>query len=334
MGKYGCLSALSKARLFNAELMLSFKTAVVLCFLVLVAAPVSATVSPAGEAAVSSRPGIQAFQPGETLIYEISWSRVIAAGTAVMEVKAGSMPDGRGVLKFIVTGRSSGVVDKFIKVYDAVQSVFDPQMKQSLTYNIEENYGTKKKRRVLEFDHVQNTVVSRVNDDQPETLVIPEHALDVLSSFYYLRTMENFNKDKTIVFDVYDGGKIWSVEVYTLGREIVKTPAGEFSTIKIRTYPKYNGVFMNKGEVFLWITDDSRKVPVLMKSTLAVGSFVFTLKDMQQGSRGAMIFLRGDMVPVPGQISVNRKITAPWSRARFWPDPRCQRRPVSFSKTS
>jgi hypothetical protein len=38
---------------------------------------------------------------------------------------------------------------------------------------------------------------------------------------------------------------------------------------------------MNKGEVFLWLTDDSRKVPVLMKSTLTVGSFVFTLREMQ-----------------------------------------------------
>jgi len=94
--------------------------------------------------------------------------------------------------------------------------------------------------------------------------------------------VEDFSRDKTIVFDVYDSGKIWSVEVYTLGREIVKTPAGQFSTIKIRTYPKYKGVFMNKGEVFIWLTDDSRKVPVLMKSTLAVGSFVFTLTEMQR----------------------------------------------------
>lgn len=261
------------ARPVGRKLSRTLRISTVLCFLIFAAAPVSAT--------LSSQPGIQALQPGETLIYDISWSNIIAAGTAVMEVKGDTLPDGREVLKFLVTGRSSGVVDKFFKVYDAVQSVFDPQIMQSLTYNIDENYGKKRKRRALVFDHAQKTVVSKLNDDPPETLAIPEHVLDVLSSFYYLRAVEDFNRDKTIVFDVYDSGKIWSVEVYTLGREILKTPAGEFSTIKIRTYPKYQGVFMNKGEVFIWLTDDSRKVPVLMKSTLTVGSFVFTLREMQ-----------------------------------------------------
>ncbi len=200
-----------------------------------------------------------------------------------MEVKSDSTPDGKEVLKFLVTGRSSGIVEKFFKVNDYVQSVFDPKIMQSLTYNLEENHGRKKRHRTLVFDHVQKTVVSRLNNDPPETLAISEPVQDVLSSFYYLRTQEGFGRDRPIIFDVYDGGKIWSVAVYTLGREIVKTPAGEFSTIRVRTYPRYQGVFMNKGEVFLWLTDDDRKIPVLMKSTLKVGSFVFTLTAMHAG---------------------------------------------------
>jgi hypothetical protein len=73
------------------------------------------------------------------------------------------------------------------------------------------------------------------------------------------------------------------VEVETLGRETVKTPAGKFSTIKVRTFPKYEGVFMNKGEISIWLTDDSRKIPVLMKSTIAIGSIVSTLTGMTLG---------------------------------------------------
>jgi Protein of unknown function (DUF3108) len=63
----------------------------------------------------------------------------------------------------------------------------------------------------------------------------------------------------------------------------VKTPAGKFATIKVRIFPKYEGVFMNKGEIFIWLTDDSRKVPVLMKSTIAIGSIVSTLTKMEPG---------------------------------------------------
>ena len=73
------------------------------------------------------------------------------------------------------------------------------------------------------------------------------------------------------------------MEVQTLGREKVKTPAGEFATIKVRTFPKYEGVFMSKGEIFVWLTDDSRKVPVLMKSTISIGAIISTLTKMEPG---------------------------------------------------
>jgi hypothetical protein len=104
---------------------------------------------------------------------------------------------------------------------------------------------------------------------------------DGLSSLYFLRTREDLEIGRTIVIDVLDSEKNLSVEFQVLGRERLKTPLGEFSTIKVRTYPKYKGVFLNKGEVFIWLTDDSRKIPVLIKSKLKVGTFMLTLADMK-----------------------------------------------------
>jgi hypothetical protein len=119
--------------------------------------------------------------------------------------------------------------------------------------------------------------VSKLNDDKPETLMVPENALDGLTLLYALRMRDDFTEGRTFTLPVYDSGKNWSVEIHTLGRERITTPAGEFSTIRIKTYPTYQGEFMNKGVVFIWLTDDARKIPVLAKSTLKVGSFVITL---------------------------------------------------------
>ncbi len=228
-------------------------------------------------------PPIEAFQPGETLTYDISWSNIVTAGTAVMEVKRETIPDGREVLVFDVTGHSAGIVDKIIKVQDTVKSVFDPLSMQSLSYSLRESYGKKKRRRELVFDHIHNTVVSKLNDDPSETFAVPEQILDVLSTLYYIRMQEDFIVGKPLTIDVHDSGKNWSVEVQTLGREKVSTRAGEFSTIEVRIYPRYQGVFLNKGEAFIWLTDDRRKIPVKMKSKLKVGSFVFTLTGMKAG---------------------------------------------------
>ena len=106
---------------------------------------------------------------------------------------------------------------------------------------------------------------------------------DALSSLYYLRTRKDLVVGKTTIIEVHDSGKNWSVEVQVLGREKVTTPAGEFATIKVRTFPRYEGVFMNNGEIFVWLTDDSRRVPVLMKSTISIGAIVTTLTKMERG---------------------------------------------------
>ncbi len=237
----------------------------------------------AEERTVAVAPRIQAFTSGETLTYEVSWSKIVTAGTAVMEVKEERLPNGRQVFRFIASSRSVGLVDSFYPVNDRVESVFDPQIMQSLSFNLSESHGKRKRRRSLVFDHAGRTVVSTLNNDPPQTLTIPDQVQDALSSLFYLRTMEDFTSGKGHVIKVHDSGKNWAVEVITLGREKVKTHAGEFNTVKVKTFPRYEGVFMNKGEIFIWLTDDSRRIPVLMKSTISIGSIVTTLTDMKLG---------------------------------------------------
>jgi len=246
-------------------------------FLILDCCPLNAS-----EQEVSSTSSlINILRQGETLSYDVSWSNIVTAGIATMEAKEGTMPDGKQILRFIVKTHSVGFVNMFFPVNDTVESVFDPESMQSLSFRLNETHGKKKRSRELLFDHAGRIVVSKLNDDQPETYAVPDPVQDALSSFYYLRIKEDFTVGKTIVVDVHDSRKNWSVEVQILGKEMVKTPAGEFATIKIRTYPKYEGVFKHKGEIFIWLTDDIRKIPVLMKSTIAIGSIVTTLTSIQ-----------------------------------------------------
>jgi hypothetical protein len=218
------------------------------------------------------------------LVYDISWSKALSAGTAIMEVKENRLPGGRKVLDLILTGKSHGMVDRLFRVNDRVQSVFDPENMHSLSFQIHESFGKKKRHKSLIFDRSQNTVVAASDRDLPQTISVPAQAQDALASLYYLRTMTDFTIGKVFAIDVHDSGKNWSIQVHTLARERVRTPAGDFNTIKVKTRPLHEGVFMNKGEVTIWLTDDNRKVPVMMKSQIKVGSFVFMLKGMKSGT--------------------------------------------------
>jgi hypothetical protein len=267
-------------RSFNIAFRTVLRNVAALCVLAVGLAPISGVIGEEVPAAVSF-PNILAFKPGEILKYDVSWSNILTAGTAIMEVKEETRPDGKSVLAFNVTGHSTGLVGSLYPVTEAAQSVFDPLIMKSLSYSLKEDYGKKKRQRVVVFDHAQRTVISTLNNDPPKTLDVPEQVQDGLSSLYYLRTREDLETGRTIVINVLDSEKNWSVEFQVLGREKLKTPMGEFSTIKVRIYPKYKGVFLNKGEVFLWLTDDSRKIPVLIKSKLKVGAFMLTLAEMK-----------------------------------------------------
>jgi len=200
-----------------------------LCVLILGMSLVPVVAMPESRLIAAPPSNIEAFFPGEILTYDISWSRAISAGTATMEVKAEKLTDGRDGLKFVVTGRSVGLLDKVYPVNDSVESIFDPLTRESLSYSLRESYGGKKRRRELTFDRARNIVVSRLNEDLAETLAVPEHAQDGLSMLYYLRTREDFVVGRTFTIEVHDSGKNWSVEVHTLGRERLKTPMGGYS---------------------------------------------------------------------------------------------------------
>lgn len=266
----------SSARTFSIRALTAF---VILCSLLLGPSPAPDVMGVQEWRA--HPPVLEAFHPVETLTYAVSWSKILTAGTAVMQVRAEPLPDGREGMVLLLAGRTTGILDKVYPVRDLVRSVFDPLTLRSHSYSLVESYGRKKRLRTLVFDHGRNTVVFTQDNEPPRTLTVPEGVQDALSALYYLRTRKVFTADKPIVIDVHDSGKNWSIEVHTLGREKVKTPAGEFETIKIKTRPLYEGVFTGKGEAFFWLTDDERKVPVLMKSIIKVGSFVFTLKDVR-----------------------------------------------------
>lgn len=245
----------------------------------------AAALSGAAEEAIVPPPaGIQAFHPGEILTYDVSWSRVFSAGTVTMAVESAELPDAREGLRFVVEGRTQGLMDKVFPVHDVVQSVFDPQLMQSLSYSLKESYGKKKRLRVTEFDHAKRTAVIRLNEDPPETVDIPDPVQDGLSLIYFLRTREDLSIGRQMEIAALDSGKLWTIEVVVLAREKVSTAAGKFATIKVRTSPKDTGGIVKKREVFLWLTDDGRKVPVRMKSTLKVGSFMFELIGMKPGT--------------------------------------------------
>jgi len=65
--------------------------------------------------------------------------------------------------------------------------------------------------------------------------------------------------------------------VKVLRREEIVTPVGRFKTIVVHPLLKSEGIFARTGDMFIWLTDDERRIPVQMKSKVIVGSITATL---------------------------------------------------------
>jgi hypothetical protein len=57
------------------------------------------------------------------------------------------------------------------------------------------------------------------------------------------------------------------------GREEIKSSAlGKVNTVKVEPVLDGDGIFNSKGRIFIWLTDDDRRIPVLMQCEIALGS--------------------------------------------------------------
>lgn len=236
----------------------------------------------AGQKEIQPVPAVNLpFKPGEKLTYDISWSNLIHAGAAVMEVSEERKTGGEIVYHLISTAHSSRWLSKFYTVSDRIESVFDAENLRPISFSLDQSHGKRKKKRDMAFNYKED-IVTVLSEGQQNTYPVPADIQDPLSSLYYVRTRQELVVGKPIIVNVHEDDRNWAVEVYVLGKEKLKTPFGEINTIKLKTYPKYEGVFQNKGEIYIWLTDDARKIPVLMKSTISIGSIVSTLVDAQQ----------------------------------------------------
>ncbi len=218
-----------------------------------------------------------AFWPGERLEYEVSYLGV-PSGHAVMEVVGKTQMKGREVFHVVSTVRSNGFVDLFYRVRDRVETFIDVESQYSHAIKIKQRQGKKKRDRAIDFDQVRHRAVL-FKKSKVETFLVPPNVQDALSSLYYFRSQYPLEVGNSTFIPVHASKKNWELEVQILSREEITTPLGTFKTVKAKALSRFEGVFMDKGDVTIWLTDDSRHIPIMIESEIKIGSISILLSS-------------------------------------------------------
>jgi len=128
--------------------------------------------------------------------------------------------------------------------------------------------------RGQKMDSVQR-MVPFANDPAPPDAVaarVLPGTRDPLGMLQYLRGVD-WSKTPEVRSPVYDGRALHDVRATLAGKnEQVKVPAGTFTTSKIEIRVFDNGSEVKDSHFFLYLTNDSARMPVLMEAVLPVAT--------------------------------------------------------------
>jgi len=219
------------------------------------------------------------YSNGVSYVYEVEW-RLWTAGTATLHMEnAGNQQ------KVTATADSAGVVALLYTVHDRFESLIDRRSfcSQRISKHTEE--GFHKKDTSIRFDYrSQKAVLDERNLKNNETKHaqenIPGCVVDVASGLYYVGTLPLQN-DVSYTFPLNDGGKTVDVRATVEGREQVKTDAGTFNTVRVRTEDT-SGALRKRGAIWIWYTDDANRIPVQMRARAFWGTLNFKLARVER----------------------------------------------------
>ncbi len=220
----------------------------------------------------------KAFKEGEKLTFEINYG-FITAGEAVMEIDPViATINGRKCydIKFSVNSTESFdmvyKVRDFYKTYVDIEGLFPWRFEQHI------REGTYKRDFEAIFDHQNKKAKTYTGETDPKKFEgefdVPMYVQDVMSAFYYSRTLDfsNMKEGEFITVENFYKDNTYPLKIKYLGRETIEVPAGEFRCIKLEPMVEEGGLFKSEGSIIVWLTDDQLKMPVKVKSRVLIGS--------------------------------------------------------------
>ena len=223
------------------------------------------------------RPGYT-FPAKQTFTYAVDW-RVFPAATAVLHLEADGTRE-----RLTASGDTTGAINLLFHVSDKFQSSFDREKGCTAEFDKQTIEGRRQINSTLKLDYTQGKSVldeKNLTTGQPKHLEsgIPSCVTDLLTGVFYASS-QVMEVGKNFTMPVSDPLKTVVVTMKVEGREELKLPAGTFKTVRVEPTADA-GVVKNRGQIWIWYTDDDRHLPVQMRARSFWGTITFRLASLE-----------------------------------------------------
>ena len=212
----------------------------------------------------------KAFKPGEKLVYRMTYG-VWDAGEATLQVLPTKRTvKGRQLWRVRGVGKTISAFEWFYKVNDVYESYVDTKSIVPWVFKRRVDEGGFKINQDYTFFQHKN----KVKTEKGKEFEVPSKVQDMISAFYYARTLDFSNAKKGDIFEVpiFLDDEIFDTKIKYLGKEVIKTRKGKFRCHKFSPLVEQGRVFKSDDALVAYITDDGNKIPIMAKAKIQVGT--------------------------------------------------------------
>lgn len=220
------------------------------------------------------------FPVGEEIDYEVFWG-LFMVGEATAKADWLNR-DGRRLLALTVKAKSNGIVEKLYPVDEYLETLLDPATFLPLSFEKNSHEGKRHTHELTTFDHAAKTGHWRsLIKDKQKDFAIEADTRDLLGLMYWIRK-EPIQAGEKRQYNVMTDEKMYELIIDSGKKEKVSLEEyGKVPCIKMEPIGKFNGLFVRKGRMWLWVSDDPRYTICRAVASVPVASIKIMLKRVK-----------------------------------------------------
>lgn len=232
------------------------------------------------------------FRPGETLTYDVSFSKFLFSGSIgrlTLNVSDSEAAAKKEMIEFKAEAVSKGfftwvfgidVRDQFTAQVSAKDLGLHTSIKRLHEGKLKREHKSIIDRASGRVTYIERDLISESTPPKVKEAESPSWVQDALSAIYLVRT-KSLKEGERITVPISDAAKVYNIEVVAVGIDNIKVDAGRFKAMKLDAKIFGGRYITRSGEMTVWVSDDELRIPVRARIKTAGVTVTIQLERVQ-----------------------------------------------------
>ncbi len=230
--------------------------------------------------AARAQTNVLPFPVGEETFYDLHWGMLPVGESHITTGLTNHQ--GRTVLAIRYFTRTNKLVETLYPVSIQMETLIDPDTFLPIRFTKKAQEGRRRTDEVTDFNHAAGTATVQ-NRLKNKTKVVPIQAdtRDLVALMYHMRGTP-FVPGSTRQYQVFTDDKIYDLTLKMGAVEKVSLSRyGKVDSVKVDPEAAFNGLFVRKGKLEIWVSNDDRRICTRIVGEVPVASVHIVLREVR-----------------------------------------------------